>query len=264
MPAREYLCRVLENKMLTDSVIQLRFEPTRRFKFDAGQFLSLIVPQSFATKDWDPKRRIRRIYSFAASIENGYELCVKLTGGPGPSFLASLKAGDTFAASAPYGDFFYKTPSKRGACFISTGTGIAPFRAMIQSTAFQENKPHHALSLFGARNESELLYEAEFHQLGVETVFALSRPDAHWRGFVGRVTDYLRSLPLAFPWHTTDFYLCGNGTMVEEVKEILRSRGVEPTAVHSEVYFSERRSEDRSGLRVPLADRMRKIASSGR
>ncbi len=265
MPAREYQCRVTETKWLTPSVLHLRFEPNRRIPFEAGQFTSLIVPKDFV-KNAEPKivmptepKRIRRIYSFACSPENGYELCVKMTGGPGPRFLASLKAGDAFVLTAPYGDFLYESKPGRGVCFVSTGTGIAPFRGMIQSAAFQEHPPTHALSLFGARDEQEILYEAEFHELGVETVFALSRPEPSWRGFVGRVTDYLRQLPPVFPWHTTNFYLCGNGSMVEEVKQILHSRGVKAEAIHGEVYFSDRRSDERPGLTETLADRMRKL-----
>ena len=47
-------------------------------------------------------------------------------GGPGSNYLASLKVGDTFKAFAPYGDFMYDSASGRDACFISTGTGVAP------------------------------------------------------------------------------------------------------------------------------------------
>lgn len=269
MPAREFTCIVTETRWLTPSVLALRFETKGRgFEFEAGQFLSLIIPATPGLSLVAPTRgapkRIRRIYSFACAPENGYELCVKITGGPGPSFLAGLKVGDRFQATAPYGDFTYQPKPGRGVCFISTGTGIAPFRAMIQSQAFQAEPPPHALSLFGARSEGDLLYEAEFHALGVETVFALTQPEPHWRGYRGRVTDYLRSLPAEFPWHTTEFYLCGNGAMVDEVREILSARGVLRDSIHGEIYFKDHAaSESRANATVPLIDRLARTAKAG-
>src|SRR5205823_6638853 len=84
--------------------------------------------------------------------------------------------------------------------------------------------------------------------LGVESVVALSQPTDQWKGFRGRVTDYLRSLPSDWPWHTTDFYLCGNGEMLDEVRKILLGgRGVDPRSVHLEAYFAP-------GLATPVAD----------
>ena len=74
------------------------------------------MPRTFV-KTLD-SRRIRRIYSLACSREQGYELSIKMTGGPGPSFLASLEVGQSFEASAPYGDFFYRPQPGRSICFV--------------------------------------------------------------------------------------------------------------------------------------------------
>ncbi|MGZ3709399.1 MAG: hypothetical protein ACXWPM_12015, partial [Bdellovibrionota bacterium] len=115
---------------------------------------------------------------------------------------------------------------------------VAPFKAMAMSRKFQENPPLSALSVFGARDQEELLYTGFFEKLGVQEAAALSQPKAGWNGYRGRVTDYLKSLGAEWAWRETDFYLCGNGAMVTDVRKILLSFGVPEKSIHQEVYFS--------------------------
>ena len=138
MSFQSILCRVIRNEYITPTVYELKFVSEPDFAFEAGQFISIIVP------GMGPKGRdLRRAYSIASAPKiRPYELCVKLVNeGPGSNYLADLKAGDTFKAMAPYGDFVYKTLASRHVVFLSTGTGIAPFRAMIFSDRFRENMP---------------------------------------------------------------------------------------------------------------------------
>lgn len=235
--AREITCTVKSKVWLTPTVFSLSFEPSRRFKFEAGQFLSIVVPLPFVPPG--SGSRLRRIYSFACGPGQGYELCVKQTQGPGTSYLASLKPGDVFGATAPYGDFVHEPRAERGVCLVSTGTGIAPFRSMMFSERFWDEPPTQCLSLFGASTEQEIIYPEGFSHIGVQTVNALSKAGPDWTGFRGRVTDFLASLPPDWGWTTTDFYMCGNGEMVRSVAALLRSRGVAPTAIHQEAYFGK-------------------------
>src|SRR5438477_11165363 len=105
MYAKELICQVVDNTWLTPTVFRLRFEPLKRFKFEPGQFVSVLVPPT-----QESPTTVKRCYSFASSPleaknKGYYELCVKyVPGGRGTSYLASLKRGDTFRAFAPYGD----------------------------------------------------------------------------------------------------------------------------------------------------------------
>lgn len=240
-------CTVISKLWLTPSVVQIRFEPSKRFEFEAGQFISVMVPGGTPLNPMS--QPVRRIYSLASPYsahrkeDRGiYELCIKNVGGPGTRYLSALEKGDLFKASAPYGDFFYESRPGRSACFISTGTGVAPFKAMILSERFQEQPPESALVLFGARTEDEIIYSDLFQKYGVNVLNAVSKPSPAFLeadGFKGRVTDYLKSLPEDWAWHTTDFYMCGNGEMVSEVRRILRaSHNVPESSIFQEVYFS--------------------------
>ena len=227
--------KLVEKLTLTHDVIELHFEFTPSFHFFPGQFVSVLVPGA-----GPGGRDLRRAYSIASEPEKAkVELCVKLVeGGPGTTYLNSLKIGESLNGIAPYGDFVFKVRPGRKALMIATGTGIAPFRSMIFSKIFAENKPLDTTLLFGARDAKDLLYTDEMEKaLGSGFVPVLSRPSEPWSGFHGRVTDWLRKNESKMVWQETDFYLCGNGAMIDEVKQILSLHGVEKPSIHQEVYY---------------------------
>ena len=237
MAALEYNCVVKSFRMLTPTVFELTFDPGAPVTFLAGQFVSIVVPGAGPSG-----RDIRRAYSIASAPEaRPVELCIKLVEeGPGTNYLYKFKVGESFRGFAPYGTFTFVHKPGRHACFISTGTGVAPFRSMIMSKAYQDLKPVTTTCLLGVREEVELLYMDEFGKLPwVNWVPAVSRPTTpEWKGFRGRVTDYLRSLK-DYPWLETDYYLCGGGAMIDEVKLILAGKGVVKESMHQEVYYKE-------------------------
>ena len=242
--AREYRCIVQSARWITPSVIELRVATLKPVRFEAGQFVSLEVPGLPEPGTWKP-RTVKRLYSLAsapgAADGKEFELCIKYQkGGLGSEFVKRLKAGDEFNMRAPFGDFVYDTDPSRSACFIATGTGIAPMRSIVTSEHFQSQPPRKALLLFGASDAGEILYPGVFEQHGCEVVHALSRAGREpgpSTQFKGRVTDYLKSLPAHWNWHGTDFYLCGNGEMIREVTRLLKeAHGVSPAAIRAEAF----------------------------
>lgn len=235
MKAIEYVCTVKSFRMLTPTVFESTFETDKELQFLAGQFVSIIIPGA------GPKGRdLRRAYSVASAPEQRpVELCVKIVeDGPGTQYLYRLRPGDTFRAMAPYGDFTYKPKPGRHVCFVATGTGIAPFRSIVLSKHFRDNPPVSCTCLLGVRTESELIYQNELEEIdGIKLVNTVSQPLDSWKGFKGRVTDYFRSLGDSFPWLETDYYLCGNGAMIQEIKTLLASKGVEKSSLHQEKYY---------------------------
>jgi ferredoxin-NADP reductase len=234
MPAQEWNCEVTGFRQLTPTVFETCFRTEQPLEFRAGQFISVVIPGA------GPKGRdLRRAYSIASAPDQApIELCVKLVeGGPGTNFLHKLRPGDRFKGFAPYGDFIYRPKEGRDVVFVSTGTGIAPFRSMLLSPEMKEKWPERAFCLFGVRDESELLYSDELGRLpGVSWVPCVSRPVGEWAGFRGRVTDYLRQ-SREIRWERSDFYLCGAGAMIDEVKAMLAERGVTKESIHQEVYY---------------------------
>jgi ferredoxin-NADP reductase len=237
--------KLIGKKQLTADVFEMHLEPSAPFLFAPGQFVSILIPGA-----GPGGRDLRRAYSISSSPElmpskNIFELCVKLVeNGPGTNFLNNMKIGESFKGHVPFGDFVYKTKSDKHVIFIGTGTGIAPFRSMLLSKVYAENKPLTTKLLFGARDTGDLLYTEELKPiLSSDFVQTLSRPTVDWPGFKGRVTDWLRESANTLDWKNTEFYLCGNGAMIDEVKQILTENGVEKPCIHQEVYYKPKPGE---------------------
>lgn len=230
MFAKSYDCRVIESRFLTPNIFYVRFRTYKKINFKAGQFLSIVVPCG--------ETKVKRLYSFACSSEQGhktgYELCVRYQpGGKGSEFIVKLKEGDHFTAYGAYGEFTYRPAHERSVCFISTSTGYAPIRSILQSDIFKNNKPEKFLNILGVRSEEEILFPHEMS--GAENVVAVSQPTENWKGFKGRVTDYLETMQKTWDWKHCDFYICGNAEMVQEVSRLLANRyGVPKSAIIAE------------------------------
>jgi len=238
---------LIHKAALTHDVIELHFEPKTPFDFDPGQFISILIPGA-----GPGGRDLRRAYSIASAPglthqnRSVLELCVKIVeGGPGTQYLNSLAVGDTLKGIAPYGDFIYKSKPNKHVLFISTGTGIAPFRSMVYSKIYADHKPLTTRLLFGARDVGDLLYVDELDSALGKHAFikTLSKAKHEFDGFKGRVTDWLRHHADKIHWKETDFYLCGNGAMIDEVKRILAEHEVEKTSIYQEVYYKPKPGE---------------------
>lgn len=237
MAGPSYLCRVVEKYRLSPTVMGIRFEPQKRFSYYPGQFITLRVPNEDGSE-------LRRLYTLASPYEiarkEGYELCVKLhPGGMASRYVCGLEVGDQLKIHAPFGDFGrHLCRTEKPLCFIATGTGVSPLRAIALSRSFERMGCNEKLCLLGARDRQEILFPSLFETLGFETVHALSR-STEPLAFHGRVTDYLSDVSLERNWAAYEFYICGNGEMVTEVVSTLVNQGKVPkAAIHFERFSS--------------------------
>ena len=126
--------------------------------------------------------------------------------------------------NGPHGRFKLEDKDAKN-WFIATGTGIAPFRSFVRS----HNLDGYNL-IHGVTSKTESIDRNEF--INGSYVVCTSQDDTG--DFNGRVTSYLSKANLK----TNDkFYLCGNGSMVYDVKNLLRDKGISPENVLTEVYF---------------------------
>ncbi len=230
----KFTAKVIRNENITPTVFELEFQPDIDFPFTAGQFLQIALP--------DPRQEgktIKRSYSIASNPEKkSVMLCIKLVAdGLGTPQLKSLKVGDVIQCSGPFGKFTFKTEPDRYPVFIATGTGIAPFYSMLNSLSIYEKLPIEALCLLGVRSEDEVLYDQYFKEIkGLTWQPCVSQAGPSWKGFRGRVSGFLRDHHAT--WDNADFYLCGNGEMIKEIKELLQIKGVEKAHIFQEIYFT--------------------------
>ena len=202
-----------------------------RFDFNAGQFVSLSAPFG--------EKVITRAYSLA-SMPNGnrFELCLNLVeDGHFSPMLFSMKPGDTVDMAGPVGYFVWRQPAGE-AILVATGTGIAPFRGMLQQR-FASGVRAKVHLVFGVRYEASLMYREEFEQMADEHAgFAfwpvLSRPQGDWRQRTGHVQEHV--LEALGERRDVDVYICGLKAMVDDLRTRLKAKGLDRKRLIYEKY----------------------------
>ncbi len=205
------------------------------FDFIPGQFVTLDLPiHEKANKRW-------RSYSIGSWPDgsNVFELVIVLDKkGAGTNFIFhELQAGSVFSFRGPQGVFTLREPLDKDIFLICTGTGIAPFRSMVNHIK-NKNTPHQGVYLiFGCRTRDTLLYYDEMKRLEEQVpsfkyIPTLSREE--WEGATGYVHHIYEEL--CKDRRPANFYLCGWRGMIDEAKRRILEMGYDKKDVHVEIY----------------------------
>lgn len=210
----------------------------QEFKFKAGQFVSLHVPNPT-----DPAgKAVLRAYSIASTDEktNGFRLLFKFVPqGIASTYVWSLKGDETLSFTGPFGRVFFQEPPTEQIVFLNTGTGLSQHFSYLISKQKQYPNLSYRL-LFGVRNESEIYYQKELEELkkhfsDFKYEYVLSRPSETWQGKKGYVQNFISEFN--YMQKPTTFYLCGNGGMIKETKtQLLERDGFDKTKIFSEAF----------------------------
>ncbi len=225
MDPGSFRAKIADIRSLTNTVREfvLTFQHPPYLNFLAGQSLAILVPE---TSRGTPTKRY---YSLTSHPNSPARVSLLLNGadkGKGTKFLLDHKIGDELDVAGPFGNFQLHDHPDRDVLFVATGTGIAPFRAMIH--VLLEKPFQRALTLYwGLRSEGDQYFIEEFQALSrrhTNFTFSvvLSNASPQWGGRTGRVTDLIRGISNV---RDLAIYICGNRNMVHEVQELLRGKG---------------------------------------
>lgn len=243
------------------ALLRFRFETGEPFDFVAGQYVSIRY------------RGRTRAYSVASSPNRDEtELCVRRVPGGrlSPTLCENLREGHELTVRGPYGEFLLADPSERDAVFVATGTGVTPFKSMIDY-AFEEgwDEGRDVWLFLGAAWRDDLPYREEFRELANERsnfhfVPTLSREPylSDWEGETAYVQNVLLEylvddavIPrldrnteqylLRAPSYEIDsrldpqrmeVYACGINAMIYSLRETVDKLGVPEECVSLEGY----------------------------
>jgi ferredoxin-NADP reductase len=234
---------------LTDQVARFRVRPDDGPRpFVPGQYFSLGLSVDGSL--------VQRPYSNAA-VGGAAELEFLIRRVPGGRFTPALWAtpvGTPVSLGRATGVFTLLPDDDRTHLFIATGTGLAPFLAMVGALGGRRHPPR-AVVVHGVAHVAELAYRDRLTVLQaggcVRYIPTISRPaeaqNAAWDGATGHAT---RVLPGLFEGlrdtgtgrldpGATVAYLCGNPGMIESASAVLAGRGFPPEAIVTERYWAE-------------------------
>ncbi len=235
MKPQKFIAKLEDKNILNDKFTHFCFELVEPHVIDflPGQYVSIKIDNS----------NTRRSYSICSSsdINHGFELLVDMSGrGRGVTYLDNLQFGQDIEVLAPLGDFLISADEQKekNLMFVATGSGIAPIYSMLQFLLQQKADSRPIVFLWGMRYESQLFWLEEIQELSnsypnFKFSPVISRPSDRWTLSQGRVTDYLSAVKLN---SNTGYYICGRKKMIDDVEQILHSKGVDSSFINYEDY----------------------------
>lgn len=229
---------------ITPTLRHLEFqrEDGKPLAFTPGQFMTLLLPNAEGVIK-------RRSYSLsnAPDAPNGLlSLAISyIQGGIASETLFHLKIGETLKAMGPAGRLVLQEESVQRYFLVGTGTGIAPYRAMLPALhqRFLADPTLQVHLILGAQYRADLLYAEDF------LAFAAQHPQFHFHAALSRDTSTLQSYeksgyvqsyfePLSLTPAGDIVYLCGNPNMIDDAFAWLTERGFASAQVRREKYIS--------------------------
>lgn len=206
-----------------------------KFDFIPGQFITLDLPIH------EKKNKRWRSYSIASWPDgtNVFELIIVLDqeGTGTPYLFNEIIIGSELTFRGPQGVFILPEPLDKDIFLICTGTGIAPFRSMINYINIHSISHQNIYLVFGCRTKNTLLYYEEMKKLSEEMehfyyVPTLSREQ--WEGNSGYVHSIYESL--CMERQPANFFLCGWKGMIDDAKKTILAMGYDRKEIHLEIY----------------------------
>lgn len=240
MAIPSYKVRLETNEPITPNVRKLvfRLEDPKTITYKQGQFVSFML----GTVD---DRPIKRSYSIANMETDGVnstyiEFVISyVDGGKASELFFNAEPGMEMEMNGPFGLLCLTDELPKRVFLVGTGTGVAPYRSMIEQIRTRTNTEFHIL--FGAQYLEDMFYLDDFKAIAlldhVHFHPCLSREEKS-DCFSGYVQHKLAELN---PNPETDItYLCGNPNMVDEVFEMLKNKDFGVKQVKREKYIFSR------------------------
>lgn len=234
-PPKPYTARLEERIVQNEKYLELHFELVEPHQMDfvAGQYVSIKVSE----------QGHRRSYSICSrsDIDHGFELLIDVEPhGLGTTYLENLQLGQEIQLLGPMGHFVIAdNPAEEQLAFIATGSGITPFKSMIEDLLQVKQDTRQITLYWGMRHAEQLFWMNELAEL--QEAFpnfrlhpVVSQPLPEWSLCRGRVTDCLSVHQFS---EKAGFYLCGNQAMIDQVTTFLAEKQVPAEQIHFEKFF---------------------------
>lgn len=245
--AKFYSLKVNDVKRETVDAVSVAFEVPPQlwpeYQYKQGQYLTLKLKVN--------GEEIRRSYSVCTSPFSEKELRIaikEVKGGKGSTYInRNLKVGEMVEVMTPMGTFYsiLSGSAKKHYVLFAGGSGITPMMSILKSVLYVEKQSKITL-IYANRDEDATIFKAEIEKLAADNsdklnvVFVYDAPK-------GAVADLNKGIPtkekvkaLLENYACTsadEYFICGPGPMMENVKNVLEGLKVDKEKIHIE-YFT--------------------------
>lgn len=241
--------QIIQTSPVAEDVLEIRIKPDNNFSFNAGQFINVEFPNN-----------IFRSYSLASNPSNSSIISIVVSvkhKGVGSDFFKQAKPKTQITFIGPSGRFVLSKKHPNQIYLFSTGTGIAPFIAMLHELNEKNSKAKIRL-YFGARSEDKVFFKKALENfkntftnfdyyicLSDPTTRTVTANNPHTKTNSystnnykkGRITKNINFSDFNEKnTSKTHFYVCGNPNMVDEVTKKLLEQKVSASNIFYEKF----------------------------
>lgn len=234
MAPKNNVGKVEYKQNLAGNVWLVRINLNEVAEFIPGQYVSIKVSAE----------GLRRSYSVASLPgQRNVDLLIDVTPmGVGSKYILSLNVGDPVELLGFLGHFTIDQnllQNNNKVLFVATGTGIAPFKPMVEDLLVNKQYKGEVRLVWGMRFEEDLYWLKEMENIhrdydNLHFDLVLSKPKPEWPGLSGHVGDVIEKLVIT--GETTLAYLCGAPAMIDEINTMLNKKGIPEEKIFFEKY----------------------------
>lgn len=243
--ARFHTLKVKDIKRETSEAVSVAFEiPAQQqpeYQFKQGQYITLKLNIN--------GEEIRRSYSICSSpYDKELRVAVKeVAGGKASTFInRELKIGANMEVMTPMGSFYsvLSGANKKKYVLFAGGSGITPMMSIIKSVLYVEKQSNITL-IYANKNEVSTIFKNELDALSLsnpnlKVVYVFDQPQTKISDLQTGIITPDKALSLIENYggvNADEYFICGPGAMMENVKTNLETLKVESGKIHIE-YFN--------------------------
>lgn len=224
-----YKIKLLDVKTETELTKTLIFDRPNDFKFDAGQYVNVVIP-TVATHG--------KAYTISSTpLDETLSLTIKKQG-KFSSLLLALDIGAEIEIDGPQGYFFDNFSADKKNVFIAGGIGITPFISLIRESNIKQTF-NDLVVLYSNKTKVETTFNAELNDLSKQTkiklINFLTQEDINGCE-IGRIDSEAIKKQIN-DYSERSFYLCGSISFVNDMWKILGVLGVAEEQIFTEAFF---------------------------
>ncbi|MBA2610437.1 MAG: 2Fe-2S iron-sulfur cluster binding domain-containing protein [Bacteroidetes bacterium] len=243
--ARFHTLKVKDIKRETSDAVSVAFEvpPQQQpeYQFKQGQYITLKMTVG--------GEEIRRSYSLCSSpYEKELRVAIKaVKGGKMSTYInGELKVGATIDVMTPMGSFYsvLSGGNKKKYVLFAGGSGITPMMSIVKSILYVEKQSTVTL-IYANKDEASTIFKTEIDALAnnnpnLKVAYVFDKPQTKISDLQTGIITPDKAIALIESFggiNADDYFICGPGPMMENVKTTLESLKIAKEKIHIE-YFT--------------------------
>lgn len=245
--ARFHTLKVKDIKRETAESVSVSFDiaPQQQpeFQFKQGQYITLKLKIN--------GEELRRSYSLCSSPYGDKELRVAIKEVPSGKMSTyinrELKVGNSIEVMTPMGNFYTLLSGNQTKNYVlfAGGSGITPMMSILKSILYVEKQSKITL-IYANKNEESTIFKSEIDTISsnnsnLEVVYIFDQPASKLSDLQTGVITPEKAMALIENFggiNADEYFICGPGPMMENVKNTLEKLKIKKEKVHIEYFTS--------------------------